>query len=395
MEKSGEFGENCIVMNCLFRACSAAILSRTGDFVGRSSCCGFSVPIWKTRLNYVGIKTVNLELLLTRLRAQCYSTGKGGGSKSRLKKLDPIPVMEQEKDAFFVVRKGDIVGVYKSLSDCQAQVGSSICDPPVSVYKGYCMPRDTEEYVLSCGLKNALYSIKAADLKEDLFGPLMPCLFQQPSSFRGETPGKDVGKKRSQGLLGAEMWKFSCIVSITSNFLNDYPEATGLPSFSDEPLRKNIKLEPGVMTRVQSSGRSCIIEFDGASKGNPGQAGAGAVLRADDGSMICRLREGLGIATNNAAEYRALILGMKYALMKGFTNIRVLGDSKLVCMQIQGLWKVRHQNMSHLFEEAKKLKDRFLSFEIKHVLRDLNSAADAEANHAACLADGQVEEIDG
>ncbi|KAI8527152.1 hypothetical protein RHMOL_Rhmol12G0053600 [Rhododendron molle] len=334
-------------MNCLFRACSAAILSRTGDFVGRSSCCGFSVPTWTTRLNYVGIKTVNLELLLTRLRAQCYSTGKGGGSKSRSKKLEPIPVMEQEKDAFFVVRKGDIVGVYKSLSDCQAQVGSSICDPPVSVYKGYCMPRDTEEYVLSCGLKNALYSIKAADLKEDLFGPLMPCLFQQPSSFRGETPGKDVGKKRSQGLLGAEMW------------------------------------------------RSCIVEFDGASKGNPGQAGAGAVLRADDGSMICRLREGLGIATNNAAEYRALILGMKYALMKGFTNIRVLGDSKLVCMQIQGLWKVRHQNMSHLYEEAKKLKDRFLSFEIKHVLRDLNSAADAEANHAACLADGQVQEIDG
>ncbi|KAF7123646.1 hypothetical protein RHSIM_Rhsim12G0048800 [Rhododendron simsii] len=365
-------------MNCLFRACSAAILSRTGDFVGRSSCCGFSVPTWKTRLNYVGIKTVNLELLLTRLRAQCYSTGKEGGSKSRSKKLDPIPVMEKEKDAFFVVRKGDIVGVYKSLSDCQAQVGSSICDPPVSVYKGYCMPRDTEEYVLSCGLKNALYSIKATDLKEDLFGPLMPCLFQQPSSFRGETPGKDLVKKRSQGLLGAEMWG-----------------ASGLPSFSDEPLRKNIKLEPGVVTRVQSSGRSCIVEFDGASKGNPGQAGAGAVLRADDGSMICRVREGLGIATNNAAEYRALILGMKYALMKGFTNIRVLGDSKLVCMQIQGLWKVRHQNMSNLYEEAKKLKDRFLSFEIKHVLRDLNSAADAEANHAACLADGQVEEIDG
>lgn len=114
------------MMNCLFRACSAAILSRTGDFVGRSSCCGFSVPTWKTRLNYVGIKTVNLELLLTRLSAQCYSTGKVGGSKSRSKKLDPISVMEQEKDAFFVVRKGDVVGVYKSLSDCQAQVGSSV-----------------------------------------------------------------------------------------------------------------------------------------------------------------------------------------------------------------------------------------------------------------------------
>jgi len=355
------------VMNCLFRACSAAILSRTGDFVGRSTCCGFSVPTWKTRLNYVGIKTVNLELLLTRLHAQCYSTGKGSGRKSRTKILDPIPVMEQEKDAFFVVRKGDIVGVYKSLSDCQAQVGSSICDPPVSVYKGYCLPRDTEEYIRSCGLKNALYSIRAADLKADIFGDLIPCPFQQPSSSTNETADKD--KKRSQGLMGAE-WE------------------------ANNP-RKHIKLETGVMTQVQSSSRSCTIAFDGASKGNPGQAGAGAVLRADDGRMICKLREGLGIATCNAAEYRALILGMKYALMKGFTNIRVLGDSKLVCMQIQGLWKVRHPNMSDLYEEAKKLKDRFLSFEISHVLRDFNSEADAEANFAACLADGQIEEIDG
>lgn len=53
-----------------------------------------------------------------------------------------------------------------------------ICDPPVSVYKGYAMPKDTEDYLLSCGLKNALYSIRAADLTEDLFGTLVPCPFQ-------------------------------------------------------------------------------------------------------------------------------------------------------------------------------------------------------------------------
>lgn len=53
-----------------------------------------------------------------------------------------------------------------------------ICDPPVSVYKGYAMPKDTEEYLLSCGLKNALYSVRAADLTEDLFGTLVPCPFQ-------------------------------------------------------------------------------------------------------------------------------------------------------------------------------------------------------------------------
>ncbi|XP_022863050.1 uncharacterized protein LOC111383202 [Olea europaea var. sylvestris] len=107
------------------------------------------------------------------------------------------------------------------------------------------------------------------------------------------------------------------------------------------------------------------------------------------------LREGLGVATTSVAEYRGIILGLKSALGKGFTSIRVRGDSKLVCMQIQGLWRVKNRNISCLFEEATKLKDRFLSFQIVHVLRDLNSEADAQANLAVDLAEGEVrEEID-
>uniref|UniRef100_A0A5B7B4I0 RNase H type-1 domain-containing protein n=1 Tax=Davidia involucrata TaxID=16924 RepID=A0A5B7B4I0_DAVIN len=363
-------------MNCLFQAYSVAILSRTSRFVARSSFCGFSTASWKRNFDNASIRTTNLEFVLTRFRVQCYSTRRGSsGSKSHSRKLDPKPVMEEEKDAFFVVRKGDVVGVYKSLSDCQAQVGSSICDPPVSVYKGYSMPKDTEEYLVSCGLKNALYSIRAADLKEDIFGPLVPCPFQQPSSSKGETSIKDLPKKRSQEVLGS-----------------DVGEAVGSTSISKDLLRKHVKLDHDVEAQALSSGRFCILEFDGASKGNPGQAGAGAVLRAGDGSLICRLREGLGKATNNVAEYRAMILGLRYALKKGFTSIRVLGDSKLVCMQIQGLWKVKHQNMSELYEEAKKLKDKFISFQISHVLRDLNAEADAQANLAVNLADGQVQE---
>ncbi|XP_073269313.1 uncharacterized protein [Primulina huaijiensis] len=255
--------------------------------------------------------------------------------------------MKDDREAFFVVRKGNLIGVYKSLSDCQAQVGTSICDRPVSVYKGYSMPKDAEKYLLSCGLVNALYSIRASDLTEELFGTLVPCPIQ---------------------------------------------EAVGPMLTSNDSSIKHFKLDPNGVDQNSSACLSCTLEFDGSSKGNPGQAGAGAIIRSDDGSLICKLREGLGVATSNAAEYRGFILGLKYALGKGFTSVRVRGDSKLVCMQIQGLWRVKNQNIFRLYEEAKKLKDKFQSFQIIHVLRDLNSEADNQANLAVDLAVGQVNE---
>ncbi|KHG02743.1 hypothetical protein F383_25913 [Gossypium arboreum] len=286
--------------------------------------------------------------------------------------------MENEKDAFFVVRKGDVVGVFKSFADCQTQVGSSICDPPVSVYKGYSLTKETEIYLSSYGLKNARYTIRAADVKEDIFGALMPCPFQEPASSKGETSHNDATKKRPQDMLQSEYGGLGSLGSIAVA----------------DPVRKHFKLDPHAEAQITSSGhQSCILEFDGASKGNPGPAGAAAVLKTDAGNVICKLREGLGIATNNAAEYRAIILGLKHALRKGYTNIRVRGDSKLVCMQLQGLWKVKHEHMSELYEQAMKLKDKFLSFQINHVLRELNGEADAEANLAVKLAEGQIQEL--
>ncbi|KAE8023409.1 hypothetical protein FH972_009103 [Carpinus fangiana] len=311
-------------MNCLWQVSSytAAIVRRTSHFVARSSLYGCANSSWKINFEYTGLKAIYLEPVLARFHVRCYSSRKGSKSKSPLRKLDSDPVMEQEKDAFFVVRKGDIVGVYKSLNDCQAQVGSSVCDPPVSVYKGYSLPKDTEEYLIAHGLKNAVYTINAADLKEDLFGSLMPCLFQDPASCRGETSSKDASKKRSQEVRESEI-----------------AEVVGSASISTDPLRKHVKLDHSAVVEAPSAVcQSCILEFDGASKGNPGQAGAGAVLRADDGSLV------------------------------------------------QGLWQVKNQNMADLFEEAKKLTKKFLSFKINHVLRELNSEADAQANLAVSLA---------
>uniref|UniRef100_A0A7N0UKL9 RNase H type-1 domain-containing protein n=1 Tax=Kalanchoe fedtschenkoi TaxID=63787 RepID=A0A7N0UKL9_KALFE len=345
-------------MSCLFRA-SSAIFSRTAQSVSKttlhSCCCSFSP--WKRSFINAGVRTTDESEFVWRFRVQCYSSRKkkSGSTKSGSKAL-----MGDEKHAFFVVRKGDLIGFYNSLSDCQAQVGSSICDPPVSVYKGYSMRKETEEYLVSRGLKGAAYTIKAADLKDDLFGTLFPC----PVEISVIADPSLLPQKKSMEELGTN---------------------TG-----DEILNQGAFIE----TRLLLTGhKSCVLEFDGASKGNPGKAGAGAVLRADDGKVICRLREGLGTATNNVAEYRAMILGLKHALKSGYTHIRVQGDSKLVCLQIQDKWKTKHEKMAELCKEAKKLKTKFTAFQINHVLRGLNSEADAEANLAVQLADGQVEEV--
>ncbi|XP_030531002.1 uncharacterized protein LOC115741300 isoform X2 [Rhodamnia argentea] len=245
------------------------------------------------------------------------------------------------EDAFYVVRKGDLIGIYRSLSDCPAQAGSSVHSPSVSVYKGHGLPEEAEEYLRSHGLKNASYTISAADLKNVILGELVPCPFQQPASSRGASSDKAPPTKRSAEAL---QWDMQAVGPTLINCQS-----------------KHLKLNDGTASQpVSSTCSSCSLQFDGASRGNPGPAGAGAVLRADDGSLVWRVREGVGIATNNVAEYRALILGLRHALQKGFKKIQVHGDSMLVCMQIQGKWKLKNQNMADLCKVAKELKDRIL-----------------------------------
>ncbi|CAN6549032.1 unnamed protein product [Malus baccata var. baccata] len=356
------FSETCTihrplvtVMNCLSQvsSCTTAIFRTKSCFVAAASSYLCTPLPWRTKFNRpIGIKSINLES--TRLHVQLYSSRSSSSKTTALRsrrKSEPEPVTEPEKDAFYVVRKGDIVGVYKSFSDCQAQLGSSIFDPPVSVYKGYSLTEETEDYLVSFGLKNAIYTIRAEDLKDDLFGKLLHCPFQDPTSSKDETSALDASEKRPREVPGSEN-----------------VEVIGSTSILEDQFRKHVEIEHFTESPPLDT-ESCILEFDGASKGNPGLAGAGAVLRADDGSLICKIHEGLGVRTNNVAEYRALILGLKYALKKGFTKIRIKGDSKLVCMQVQGLWKVRNQNMSDLCEEVKELKDKFISFQISHVLR--------------------------
>ncbi|XP_020677704.1 uncharacterized protein LOC110096217 isoform X2 [Dendrobium catenatum] len=368
--------------------------------VVRSSFSGLSIVTWKRSIWHTGIRVIGLDSCLTGFRIKCLSARRSRISRSS--KVNLKPIMADESDAFYVVRKGDIVGIYKSLSDCQAQVSSSVCDPSVSVYKGYCLRKETEDYFASQGFKDALYSMHAAHLKDDMFSTLVACPFQQPDglaflvdkTLKGIPPQKrlqEVGITGSNDEPTSPPNKFSKMVpTVEAQTIKRKPGIAVSSVMPTAPSNKHSKMAPVVEAQPNSELMTCILEFDGASKGNPGMAGAGAVLRAEDGNVISRVREGLGITTNNVAEYRALILGMKYALMRGFKHIRVQGDSQLVCLQVQDLWQTKNQNMADLCREVKKLKDMFQSFSITHVRREFNAIADNLANLAVTLPAGEV-----
>lgn len=121
---------------------------------------------------------------------------------------------------------------------------------------------------------------------------------------------------------------------------------------------------------------------DGASKGNPGPAGAGWVLENDQDSILVKESSFLGEATNNEAEYQALILGVKKALACEVEEIRIFMDSELVVRQLSGLYRVKNPRLSILFKQVKDLLSRFSSYVIIHIPRENNREADRMANEA-------------
>ena len=124
------------------------------------------------------------------------------------------------------------------------------------------------------------------------------------------------------------------------------------------------------------------IEFDGGSRGNPGPAGIGVVVRAQDRTPLVTLGRFIGRATNNVAEYRALITAMQEAKKLGARKILIRGDSELIVRQMTGVYKVKHPDMKVLYEEAQDLLHEFDAAKFEHNLRDKNELADKLANLA-------------
>ncbi|GLJ37107.1 hypothetical protein SUGI_0752250 [Cryptomeria japonica] len=208
---------------------------------------------------------------------------------------------------YYAVRRGRCVGIYDNWNDCKRQVdGFSGCQ-----YKSFSALKEAQDYVAQ-------------------------------------------GTQDSQAVCGKQ----------------DAPAAAdSYKNFSD--VKPETFLQQDVQETQATNKKQGLyyLEFDGASKGNPGKSGAGAVLRNPDFSVACKIKEGVGLATNNVAEYRALIRGLKVCLSKGIDCIHVQGDSNLVVMQIQDKWNTRSDNIADLSKEAKELKSKFREFHIDHVLR--------------------------
>jgi ribonuclease HI len=125
-----------------------------------------------------------------------------------------------------------------------------------------------------------------------------------------------------------------------------------------------------------------LIHTDGAARGNPGPAGAGAILRDADGRIVAEIAEPLGRATNNVAEWTAVRLALEEARRLGATHVDVRMDSELVARQISGIYRVKHPDLKPIHAAVMDLLRAFDGYTVGHVPRALNVDADRLSNVA-------------
>ena len=130
-----------------------------------------------------------------------------------------------------------------------------------------------------------------------------------------------------------------------------------------------------------SSAPSAIAHIDGGSRGNPGPAGYGVRIERDDGTVE-EMKQSLGVATNNVAEYRGLLAALTWAVRAGIGRLHVRSDSELLVKQMRGDYRVKNPGLQPLWEEARRLVRQIGDVRFEHVRRELNKDADRLANEA-------------
>ncbi len=172
--------------------------------------------------------------------------------------------------------------------------------------------------------------------------------------------GKFLGAVEQRHTDGQPLETFARPVSASKMTGENNPESSG---------------EAGAKGRV-------TIFFDGASRGNPGPAAIGVVMKKPGGDALCEIGETIGNATNNYAEYSALIRGLEEARDLGYTDVECFSDSELVVRQMTGSYRVRSKDLLPLVSRAQALRRGFSHFSIRHIRREQNRKADALASKA-------------
>jgi ribonuclease HI len=131
-----------------------------------------------------------------------------------------------------------------------------------------------------------------------------------------------------------------------------------------------------------------IVHVDGGARGNPGPAAAACIISSPEGELLDERVQLLGPATNNVAEYRALLLGLELARELGASEVEVVGDSELIAKQVTGEYRVKHDAMRALHREAMAALNEFDGWSIRAVPRSQNERADALVNSALDRAAG-------
>ena len=125
-----------------------------------------------------------------------------------------------------------------------------------------------------------------------------------------------------------------------------------------------------------------ILYTDGASRGNPGPAAIGAVIKDGQGRVLARISRCIGRTTNNQAEYRAIIAGLEEAVRLGAAGVEVRADSELAVRQISGRYRVKNPGLRPLYQRVRELRSSFQSFAIASIPRRQNTEADRLCNEA-------------
>ena len=128
--------------------------------------------------------------------------------------------------------------------------------------------------------------------------------------------------------------------------------------------------------------KKLIINTDGTAEPNPGPAAIGATIKDEQGKVIATISQRIGRATNNQAEYRAIIAALEKALSLGAKQVDIRSDSELVVRQLNGRYRVKKASLKPLYQQVKQLSSQFEGFNITHIPREQNTEADRLASMA-------------